>query len=99
MITSTTLNRLAAAQGIRSGLVDKARRRATPHGIDCSDLSLDQLSPDEFDDRLRKRREWCDEQCRGVYEIEPIRQNGSDRGRRFRFADPNDAVLFKIWFC
>ena len=99
MPISAILNRIAAAQGLRPGLVDLARRRATPHIVDCMGLTLDHLPPSDFEEQLRERERWCERQCPGRYEIEPIRQNGSDAGRRFRFPDPNDALFFKLWFC
>jgi hypothetical protein len=95
---ATILNRLAAAQGIRPGLVDEARRRATPHIVDCIGL-CPQLPPPHFEEQLREREAWCKNQCPDRYEIEPIRQDGSDVGRRFRFPKKEDAALFKLWFC
>jgi hypothetical protein len=98
MMTLAKLNALALVQGVSPGLVDDARRHATPHAVDTTDLTVDKLDPNEFRRRFQERRAWCKEQCRGPYEIEPIRENGRDKGRRFRFGEPNDALFFKLWF-
>lgn len=85
--------------GLKVGFVDDARRAATPHVIDCHDLSREVLGGQEFEKRFSERREWCRERCPKDHEIEPIRdERMRPVGRQFRFASDVDAALFKTLF-
>lgn len=53
----------------------------------------------EFEDELQKRRDWCVENARGLWMVQPVGPNPEQlTGRRFRFADHVDAVFFKMRF-
>jgi hypothetical protein len=97
---ASILHRIAAQQGISLGWIDDARRAATPYIVDCDGLTrANPTQPGEFEGALRERRDWCEANARGDYEIEPIGPNPEElTGRRFRFANDKVAALFKTWF-
>jgi hypothetical protein len=65
--------------------------------VDAIGLSEDRLGYPRFPQELAARREWCADHCNGKYEIEPIRDRRMRLvGRRFKFADLNDATYFKL---
>jgi hypothetical protein len=69
----------------------------TPVIVDAVGLSEDRLGYPRFPQEFVARREWCAENCYGRYEIEPIRDSQMRLiGRRFKFADLNDAIYFKL---
>jgi chorismate-pyruvate lyase len=68
-----------------------------PHIIDAVGLSEDNLGQRRFAQELVARREWIAENCYGVVEIGPIRDAQMRLvGRRFQFADLNDAIYFML---
>lgn len=94
-----SIQKAVASTGLKPGLVDDARRAATPYVVDCPDLSLEVLGDREFERQFCERRDWCRSRCPNGHEIEPIRDaNGCLAGRRFRFAKDGDATLFKTFF-
>jgi hypothetical protein len=76
-------------------------RASMPHEIDCDGLTTHNLGA-VFADEFQGRRLWCREYCRGAFTIEPMWSESADRrdtGRRFLFADPTDAALFRLSWC
>jgi hypothetical protein len=68
--------------------------------VDCDGLTRSNLTnPSEFEHEFQQRRDWCEANAGGGYEIEPIGSNPEAlTGRRFRFANANMAVIFKLTF-
>ena len=65
------------------------------HGLDRNNLSR----PSEFEEELQNRRDWCVENARGLWMVQPMGPNPEQLiGRRFRFADHRDAVFFRLRF-
>jgi hypothetical protein len=64
--------------------------------IDAIGLSEDHLDV-RFPQEFVARREWIADHCYGAVEIEPIRDAQMRLvGRRFKFAELNDATYFKL---
>jgi hypothetical protein len=77
--------------------------RTNPHPYRCRTKWTATGSPAStfgvFERELRDRRDWCENNTTGAYEVGPI---GPDperlTGRRFKFANQRDAALFKLFF-
>ena len=71
----------------------------TANIIDVTGLSEDNLGYPKFPQEFVTRRDWCEENCKGAYDIQPIRDSMMRlTGRSFRFKSHVDAVLFKLRF-
>jgi hypothetical protein len=71
----------------------------TENIIDVTGLSEDNLGYPKFPQEFVTRRDWCEENCKGAYDIQPIRDSMMRlTGRSFRFQSHVDAVLFKLRF-
>ncbi|MBL0404238.1 hypothetical protein JKG68_09690 [Microvirga aerilata] len=67
------------------------------HIVDAVGLSEERLGYPRFPQELTARREWIAENCYGAVEIEPIRDAQMRLvGRRFIFANLNDATYYKL---
>ena len=87
------------ALGLKGGFIDDARRAATPFVVVCPDLSREVIGDREFEKQFSERRNWCEERCPADHEIEPVRDRQMRLvGRKFRFMNECDAVLFKLYF-
>jgi hypothetical protein len=71
-----------------------------PYAIDCPGLTVRDLGQ-AFAEEFQGRMLWCRENCQGAFSVEPIRrpEDGRDTGRRFRFAAPDDAAMFRVSWC
>lgn len=79
--------------------VTDARIATCSHIVDQPVLSRECLGDDAFEEALQERRAWLAENLAGVHHGEPVRDSeGVITGRRFFFADPNDAFSFRIRF-
>lgn len=94
MTIHTLIHGIAAALGP----AHKASTTSTPHVIDVHGLTLENLGPDRFERELRDRQGWIDDQCQGGYQVGPLRDAEEIVGRKFRFEDQNEAVVFKLRF-
>jgi hypothetical protein len=93
------LHRLRANRTGRQGGLNQARRATLPYTVDQPGLTVHDLGPEEYHRKRQEREEWCEENCRGDWDLEPIRaEGGPDTGRRYLFADPTDAVYFMMKF-
>lgn len=91
------LSRLRAA--FKTGFTDEARRAATPHLVHCHDLNEERLGQQPFCREFQDRRLWIEAYCNGLHEVEPILDEVRRvTGRRYRFADADDAFAFKLRF-
>ena len=91
------IQRIATRTGLQPGWNDEARHAATPYVVEWRGLTREHIGDAEFEEKLWEARHWCNERCPQDYEIEPIRERGRLVGRQFRFANDNDAALFKLW--
>jgi hypothetical protein len=89
------MHRIAAAVGS----IQKASPTSTPNVIDCHGLTLANLGPDRFEQELRDRQGWIEDQCQGGHQIGPLR-DAEERvvGRRFHFECATEAAAFKMAF-
>ncbi|WP_298373034.1 hypothetical protein [Azospirillum sp.] len=94
MTIVSMIRAIAARQGLHIGFVTDERRTNTPHTVEQFGLTVHQMGR-RFALARYVRLGWCSKHCRAAWEIEPIRSEcGEDVGRRFRFADKNDAERF-----
>jgi hypothetical protein len=89
---------ILASLGIMRGLVDNARRAATPHAVECAGLTREHLGSEGFQNAFGERVQWCEEHCRSDFTSDPIRDGYRLTGRCFRFADQGEAMHFKLRF-
>ncbi len=91
--------RAAHAARIHPEIADPtdARRAVVPHLVECFGLTVH--DPGEaFAEEFQRRRPWCREHCGHAFAVEPVRDRaeGRDTGRRFRFADLEEAAMFRL---
>jgi hypothetical protein len=79
--------------------ITEARRDATPHVVSQPGLTRDHLGDEVFEAAMEERRLWIAQNCREDHLIEPLRnERGVLIGRRYRFADPDEALWFRMRF-
>ena len=73
------------------------QRTEMRHVVEVPGLTVHDLGP-VFAEEFQGRRLWCRKNCRGVFFVEPIRDArlGRDTGRRFVFAEPAEAAMFRL---
>ena len=90
--------RAAHAERIRPEVVwpSPAERAAFRFEVECHGLTVHDLG-ETFAAEFHGRKRWCRENCRDVFGVEPVREDGAgrDSGRRFLFADAADAAAFR----
>lgn len=69
-----------------------------PFSVEVTGLTREHLGDPVFETELRERIRWCRSEGRGAFDAEGLRANGQLVGRRFLFAEPNDALFFKLTF-
>lgn len=74
-----------------------AQRAAMPHRVDCEGVTVHDMG-EAFAAELHRLKRWCRQHCTTVFAVEPIRDPATrrDTGRRFRFADDEDAAAFRL---
>lgn len=80
---------------------DDADREVMPFVVECNDLNRTAMSdPFQFEEELRNRVAWCNNNAPGAHLIEPIRDPATHQliGRAFRFTSQDQAALFKLFF-
>lgn len=73
------------------------QRAAMPHRVDCEGVTVHDMG-EGFAAELHRLKRWCREYCEGALSVEPIRDpaKGRDTGRRFLFAEDDDAAAFRL---
>lgn len=81
-------------------ILSKAERAVLlPHTVEQTTLSEDSLGQRRFCQELRIRMDWIADNCLHPHLIETIRDNQLRlTGRRFRFADADEAFAFRMRF-
>lgn len=67
------------------------------YGVDCEGVTVHDLGA-AFGAELHRFKRWCRECCTGAFAVEPIRDPVTrlDTGRRFLFADEENAAAFRL---
>jgi hypothetical protein len=88
------VERMFKLNGPRSGWLPVSRRAALPHVVGQPTLSAAQLGAAAFAAEIEERESWIGQNCcRGDWDFS-VRGHGRD----YLFADPDDALWFKLRF-
>lgn len=79
--------------------IPAAHIAACPHVVEQPGLSREHLGDEGFTEALQERRTWFGDNLVGDHRGEAVRDSeGNITGRRFFFANPNDAFFFSMRF-
>jgi hypothetical protein len=78
--------------------VTKARIAACSHVVEQPGLTRQHLGDQAYEAAIYARRVWIAEHCVGDHIGETVSKGGCATGKRFRFADKDDADQFGLRF-
>jgi hypothetical protein len=76
----------------------EARIAVCSHAVEQPNLTRDHLGDEDYEAEIIARRMWIAEHCVGDHVGETVRSGGLVTGKRFHFADADDAFYFRLRF-